>query len=124
MRCLERNKTTFYYCLYEGKTPVADNEGNETGEVQITYSAPISLKANVSPAAGQTSIEQFGTSLQYDKVIVIDDPDCAIDETTVLFVDKEPEFDAFGDPLFDYTVKKVARSINSVSVAVQRVEVS
>lgn len=124
MRCMERNKTSLYYCLYKGEKSVTDDEGNETGEKQTLYSDPFSLAANVSPATGNSSVEQFGNSLQYDKVIVLDDTACPIDEYSVLFIDKVPEFDDEGIPLFDYIVKKVARSLNSVSIAISKVEVS
>ena len=43
-----------------------------------------------------------------------------MDENSVLFVDKEPEFQD-GIPLYDYIVKKVARSLNSVAYAIARV---
>ena len=124
MKCLERNKTAFFCCLYEGEEDVIDEEGNGTGEKRMLYSDPVALRANISPAAGSTAVEQFGNSLQYDRVIVIDDTACPIDEHSVLFIDKSPAYDNDGVPLFDYIVKKVARSLNSVSVAVSRVEVS
>ena len=124
MRCLSRNKTAFYYCLYKGRTPVTDSEGNETGETRILYSDPVLCNANISPATGGTLSESFGTSLQYDKVIVLCDTACPIDEHTALFVDTPPAFDGEGDPLFDYVVKKVARSLNSVTIAIAKVEVS
>lgn len=124
MRCLERNKTHFYYCLYKGEKPLVDEAGDDTGEKRIIYSAPVLVEANISPATGNTSVEQFGNSLQYDKVIVLDDTACPIDEHSVLFVDKIPAFDEEGVPLFDYIVKKVARSLNSVSIAIGKVEVS
>lgn len=124
MRCMERNKTSFYYCLYKGEAAVVDDEGDETGEKQIVHSDPVLLRANISPATGNASVEQFGNSLQYDKVIVLDDVACPIDEHTVLFIDKAPTFDEDGAPLFDYIVKKVSRSLNSVSIAISKVEVS
>lgn len=123
MKCLERNKVTIYYCLFDSEVDITD-EGNYTGERRILYSEPVPLAANVSPATGNTSVEQFGTSLQYDKVIVVDDPECPITESSVLFVDVDPRFDGDGDPLFDYIVRKVARSLNSVSIAISKVEVS
>lgn len=124
MRCMERNKTAFYYCLYQGEKIVVDENGDETGETQIVYSDPVCCRANISPATGNTSVEQFGNALQYDRVIVLDDARCPIDEHTVLFVDKSPAFDEDEVPLFDYIVKKVARSLNSVSIAISKVEVS
>ena len=41
MKCLERNKQRFYYCLFAGKTPIVDEYGNETGESIITYGNPV-----------------------------------------------------------------------------------
>ena len=124
MKCLERNKTPFYYCLYQGEVYATDGEGYETGEKTISYSDPVLLHGNISPARGNISVEQFGNNVQYDKVIVLDDPTCPIDEHSVLFIDKAPAFDESETPLFDYIVKKVARSLNSVSIAISKVEVS
>ena len=124
MKCMERNKSSFYYCLYQGEERATDTEGNETGEKQVLYSPPVLLRANISPATGHASVEQFGNDLQYDKVIVLDDVTCPIDEHSVLFIDKTPAFDVDGTPLFDYLVKKVARSLSSISIAVGKVEVS
>ncbi len=121
---MERNKVPFFYCLYQGVELATDEDGNETGEKKVVYSDPAELRANISPATGNTSVEQFGNSLQYDKVIVTDDTACPIDEHSVLFIDKSPDFDEDEMPLFDYIVKKVARSLNSVSIAVAKVEVS
>lgn len=124
MKCLERNKILIYYSLYLGKEAIKDEYGNESGEYRILYGEPAALKANVSPAKGSSNIEQFGNDLEYDKVIVLDDMACPIDENTVLFVDIEPKSDNDGNLLFDYRVKKVARSLNSISVAISKVTVS
>lgn len=66
MKIMERNKQSFYYCLYSGKTAVVDAEGNETGESSLTYSTEVLMKANVSAATGYAQIEQFGSNEQYD----------------------------------------------------------
>lgn len=124
MRCMERNKRTFWYCLYDHKEPIIDEDGNETGEEQIVYKPAQSLRANISAASGSSQVEQFGNLAGYDKVIVTDDTSCPIDENTVLFIDKAPAHDEDGKPLYDYMVKRVARSLNSVSIAVTKVSVS
>lgn len=123
MRCLELNKVTIYYALYQGETPILDNEYN-TGEMKVSFSDPVPFRANVSPATGNTYVEQFGNSVQYDKVIVTDDIHCPIDEHSVLCVDHAPSYDVDGNLIFDYVVKKVARSLNSVSIAIGKVGVS
>ena len=124
MRILARNKRPLWYLLYDGKKPVKDDEGNETGEFQITYKTAVRLDANISAATGSAQVEQFGNFAGYDKVVVTDDMSCPIDENTVLFVDKEPEYDEDGEPLYDYVVKRAAKSLNSISYAVSRVTVS
>lgn len=124
MKAMERNKRTFWYCLYDRKEPVIDEDGNETSEEQTFYKPVQSLRANISAASGSSQVEQFGNLAGYDKVIVLDDTSCPIDENTVLFIDKEPEYDDDGKPLYDYMVKRVAKSLNSVSIAATKVSVS
>lgn len=124
MKCMERNKTEFYYALFAKYEPGKDEYGNESGEPRIIYSDPVLAKANISPATGDSQIEQFGKDLKYDKVIVLDDIKCPIDENTVLFVDKFPDRDKEGNLLYDYIVKKIAKSLNSVSIAISKVNVS
>ena len=124
MTTLKRNETAFYYCLYNGKTELKDEDDNATGEYVLSYSAPVKMKANISSATGYTNLEQFGNSIDYDKVIVTCQMDCPINENTVLFIDKDYEADSDGNPLYDYIVKKVSKSLNSISIAVKRVNVS
>lgn len=172
MRCLKRNQRPFYYCLYvDGKNAestaivgqavsgicicgnseqsinfIIDEHGNETGERILNYASPVEMYANISQATGQANTEQFGNLENYDKVIVTDDMNCPIDENSVLFIDKKPEYsDAisndviesstlFGNdtviqktykvPVYDYIVRRVAKSLNSISIAVSKVKVS
>ena len=123
MKLLERNKSAFWYLLYGRKEPIIDEYGNETGEEHVVYKDAVSAKANISTAIGSAQIKQFGNFAGYDKVIVTDDKTCPIDENTVLFIDKEPEYKD-GKPLYDYIVKRVAKSPNYISYAVSKVEVS
>lgn len=124
MKCLKRNKQKFAFSDFLGKTPIVDSEGRRTGEYTVSYSEPIYIEANISPAGGEMSVQQFGTDLQYDKVIVSDDTTLSISENTVLFVDVPPQFDDTGRPIYDYIVKKVAKSLNSVAYAISKVKVS
>ena len=124
MRTLERNKTDFHYALYEGRDFPIDTEGNVSGTPINKYSEPIAARGNISSASGDIHTEQFGSSLEYDKVIVIDDVNTLIDENTVLFVDKLPEKDKNGNLLYDYIVKGIGKSLNSVSIAIKKVVVS
>ena len=138
MRCLKRNKQTFYYCLYDSASDIKDTNGNLTGEQKIAYHEAVEMQANISPATGQSNIEQFGNLENYDKVIVTADMNCPIDENTVLFIDKDPEYPIIGQtqdtppkpvydytqPIYDYVVRRVSKSLNSISIAVRKVTVS
>lgn len=122
MRALCRNKRVFYYCLYVGKTAIVDEDNYETGDYILTYEQAIPMKANISAVKGDSQIEIFGSDISYDSVIVTDDLSCPIDENSVLFVDKLPEYDSMGVPLYDYIVSKVSRSLNSIAIAISRIK--
>ena len=141
-----RNDRQFHYCLFQEKIPIIDEHGNETSEYILTYGEPVTMYANISPASGYAQTEQFGNLDNYDKVIVTRDMDCPIDENSVLFIDKDVEYGeavtidyvpretVLGDdeanpvtvevPLYDYIVRRVAKSLNSISIAVRKVDVS
>ena len=123
MRCLARNKATFYYALYTGQTEIIDEYGNATGQYSVNYGNPIKALGNVSAAQGEMQTRQFGESESYDKVIVLDDANTPIDEYSILWVDTLPlpNGDGSTDTPHDYVVKKVARSLNSVSIAISKV---
>ena len=131
MRCLNRNKQAFSYCLFKEKIPMVDEYGNENGESIVAYHSAVSAYANISQATGQSNTEIFGTLENYDKVIVCD-LNMPIDENSVLFIDKAPEFasvayssaSSVSVPLYDYTVRRVAKSLNSTSIAVKKVDVT
>ena len=63
----------------------------------MVYKPAVAMNANISAATGSAQVEQFGNFAGYDKVIVTDDLSCPIDENTVLFIDKEPQYDKDGN---------------------------
>ena len=133
MRCMTINKSTFYYALHMGQTEIVDEYGNATGQYSISYADPVRMRGNVSAARGEIESRQFGESETYDKVIVLDNPSAPIDEYSILWVDSRPELTADGHLALndrgevktphDYIVKKVARSLNNVSIAISKVAV-
>ena len=170
MKILNRNKQQFYYCLYDSTQTVTDTYGNEVGE-KVLYKTGVAMYANISPAAGLANTEPFGNLEDYDKVIVTDDMSCPIDEHTVLFIDKQPEYKepdppaptpsvtptesesteeedveeteqtdeqeepietepiandepTTCEPVYDYIVKRVAKSLNVIRIAVSKVKVT
>lgn len=126
MRCMTRNKQHFFYALYEKDEPIYDEYGNDTGERNVIYGNPIGTSANISAAKGEIDSRQFGENESYDKIIVMDNIFTKIDEHSVLWVDTLPCFDEKGncETPHDYIVKKVARSLNSVSIAITKVDVN
>lgn len=125
MKTLARNLKKFTYCLYEGTTtPIYDEYGNETGELTLGYGNPVTAWGNISPASGNSAVEMFGGLDNYDKVIVTDDLNIPIDTDTVLFVGKEYEEAEDGQPIYNYTVRRVARSLNFVAIAITEVKVN
>ena len=125
MRCMVRNQSKFYYALYIGSTEIKDEYGNGTGEYEVSHSHPVIAYGNVSSARGETQVRQFGESESYDKVIVLDNPNAPINEYSILWVDTLPHLNDDGTPNtpHDYIVKKVAKSLNSVSLAIRKVQV-
>ena len=134
MKCLERNKVRFFYSLYQGKEAITDDYGNVTGEYELKYGNPVEWYANISAAKGETQTQQFGENEAYDKVIVMDNEAPPIDEYSVLWIDSAPQLDEDGSLVtnvqgeivtpHDYIVKKVAKSLNVVSLAICKVTVS
>lgn len=146
MKCLKRNQKYLYYCLLQNSNAeIVDDNGNRTGERIAVYASAVTMKANVSPATGEAATEQFGDLTGYDRVIVTDWMDCPIDESTVLFLDKQPAYvsdsvkiyvapvppsttpssktQSYSAPLYDYVVRRVSKSLNSISIAVSKVKV-
>lgn len=134
MKCMSRNKVRFFFSLYEKREPIKDEYGNDTGEYEVSHGNPKEFSANISAAKGETSTRQFGETESYDKVIVMDNDAPPIDEYTILWVDTIPSVEEDGSLSLnddgevitphDYIVKKVARSLNGVSVAISKVNVS
>lgn len=134
MRCMNRNKVTFYYALYESREPIMNQYGKPSGQHKVIYGNPIEEYANISAAKGETQTRQFGENESYDKVIVMDLGTLSIDEYSILWVDTEPQLNEDGSLAVndkgevitphDYVVKKVAKSLNNVSIAISKVTVS
>jgi len=129
MRSLQRNKQTIWYRLLTGDPePITETDewGNvlDTGENTQPYSDPVELKINVSQATGAAITEQFGNLDNYDKVLVTTQMDCPINGTTLLYIDTTPTQTNGKWSPHDYVVRRVAKSINGISIAVRKVDVS
>jgi hypothetical protein len=123
---MARNKIRIFYANYRAKNPLKDEYGNLTGEYDIVYDNPMEIRANVSAARGEATTRQFGDDEVYDRAIVLDDPNIPIAVTSIFWIDTLPEIaeDGSTETPHDYIVKQVATSLNSVSIAVSKVNVS
>ena len=118
MQAMLLNKRTIHYALFVSDTDYIV-DGQKTGEKVKTYTVPVELRANVSAARGTADTEQFGINEDYEKTVVVADPNCPIQEDSILWVDTPPD----NNSPHDYIVKRVARSINSVMYAIKKVKV-
>ena len=59
MRLMKRNQTAIYYCLYKGKEPLLDEDGNETSEYRVLYERPVKLMCSVSHATGYAQVNML-----------------------------------------------------------------
>lgn len=125
MRSVRRQLRKIWYCLYkereDGKDPDFDPVYN--GEPIAVYYPKQEMWANVSPVTGVVGQHEYGQTRDYSHVITTEWTDCPITESTVLFVDKQPEYDSFGNPVYDYVVRRVEHSNTQTSIYVRRVEV-
>lgn len=115
MRTLSKNRMPYWYALYEGVERVTDANGRYTGEQIVKYSEPVKCYGNISASKGDAYTAQFGTFVDYDCIICA--TDTKLDENSVLWINKKPT-----EP-YDYRVQRISRSLNSVLIAIKRVEV-
>ena len=102
-----------------------DANGYETGEITTTYTAPVETAANISPARGTADLDMFGINENYTKTIVTDDLTLSIDKSTILWIGITPDKDGeAGTVKHNYVVVAVAKSLNSMTIAVKEVSVS
>ena len=63
MRNVHRNKRELWYSIQVGSTPILDDYGNDTLEVEAAFSSPLFLLATVSANVGQEAVEVFGSHI-------------------------------------------------------------
>ena len=117
MRILNRNKRPVAYAFYAGMTDLIDDEGNFTGETEITYTTPVKTYMNVSGGRGQADIALFGLVSNFSRTVATDDLVTPFNTETVFWIEADPDTE-----LHDYRVVAVARTINQVVIALEEVD--
>lgn len=113
MRDLKRNQRTFYYATATGVESILDEYGNDTLETRTIFSAPLTLKANVSANVGEDAVETFGAQTEYSRTVSM--ANCPLKEGDKIWFGVDP----MGEN--NYVVAKVADSKNGFLVALREV---
>lgn len=135
MRISTRDKRTFYYATYVGKTEKTETIGGETirlGESDITYSTPHKVFAYVSiprmmanANSGTAKVEPYGVDTMYRRYIISEQAITSLAVDSVCWIDVLPEMDSNGEPKAngnvapDYRVTRVAHSFHHYIYEVQ-----
>lgn len=120
MRNLNRNKRGLWYAVQVDSTPILDEYGNDTLEVEAVFSSPLYLRVNVSANVGQEAVEVFGSQTDYNRTVSIAGNVCPLVEGCRVWFNKEPN-DAGDDN--NYVVARVADSKNGFLVAIREATV-
>ena len=120
MRNLNRNKRGLWYAIQVDSTPILDEYGNDTLEVEAVFSSPLYLRANVSANVGQEAVEVFGSQTDYNRTVSIAGSVCPLVEGCRVWFNKEPN--EAGDDN-NYVVARVADSKNGYLVAMREATV-
>lgn len=123
MKASKKNLRKLYYALYVESEETYDEDGNPTFEDSNGYSEPVMIYANVSAGKSNATDEPFGVEVQYDRVILLYDMDCPIDEHSLIWFKNEPQFldDGKVDPdSADYEVASAPMdSLNVIRIAIR-----
>ena len=125
MRTIIRNRQEFYYATLTSSGMAYDEDGNYT-EVAYTYSNPVKKTAVITLGNGEAETQIFGANEKYDKVITLNAGENFLAVGSVLWVDTMPVIERDGSTKtpFDYTVRKVGKSLSGfVVVAITKVDV-
>lgn len=117
MRTVKRNKRPVAYAFYDGVTELLDDDGNYTGEYEVSYTEPVKALMNVSGGRGQADIALFGLTQTFARTATTEDLITPFNTQTVFWIEKDPDTEPF-----DYRVVAVSRTINQVVLALAEVE--
>lgn len=119
MRCLARQRRSVWIGRYMGLVQGKDEHGRLTGQPMPQYKMPREFKPTVSAARGEASADMFGSSIDYDRTVIIDDPKFEASESDVLWVESDVERDPH-----DYIIRRISRTGGYTVMAIKRVQVS
>ena len=120
MRLLERDKKPFWYANYVSRSMLTENN-NYTGERSTTYDTPQMAYGTFSDSTGAATPREFGTYIDYDYVIHMDDDSCPFDEQAAIWLN-DPVSTVNGKAVIadpEYRVLRISDLRTYIAVAIR-----
>lgn len=116
MKLIERDMKVFYYAAYSDRTMIYDTNGFPTGEYTRGYGTQVEAAGTFSSASGRASEKEFGTFIDYDYIIHLEDETCPFDENAAIWLPGT-------DPKDDHDAKaiRISESASHTAVAVKKI---
>ena len=120
MRCMDKSRHGVFVSRFEGKPALKPiRRAGSRAATKCRTREPVEVLGICFERQGPSArTRRSGLNLDDDRIIAIDDPSFAIDESSRVWIEHT------ADEPFDYAVKRVSRSESYTVVAVKRVEVS
>ncbi len=115
MRMLERDKKPFWYANYIGREMLTEGQ-YVTGERSTAYDDPAQAFGTFSENVGAATPRDFGTYIDYDYTIHMDQGACPFDENAAIWL---PGTDPTGE--HDAKVTRISDSASHTAIAVKKV---
>lgn len=115
MKLIERDLKTFYYAAYNDRQMIYE-DGIPTGESAKGYGDPVEMRGTFTTALGRATEREFGTFIDYDFVIHIEEETCPFDENAAIWL---PGTDPTGE--HDAKVTRISESASHTAIAVKKI---
>lgn len=125
MRLVERDMKLFHYAPYSDRTMIYA-DGVPTGEYTKGYGTPTECWGTFSTASGRATEREFGTFIDYDYVIHIEETVCPFDENAAIWLPGTPITKAGPNNTtvttdHDAKVVRISESASHTAIAVKKI---
>ena len=114
MRLLDIDKRTFWYANYVGRQMLLDENGGPTGERSTEYAEPTEAEGTFSMPNGAATAREFGSYIDYDYVIHLEEEVCPFDEEAAIWLNNTT------DQPPDFKVVRISEPRTYVAVAIRQ----
>lgn len=114
MKLLEIDLQPFWYAQYQERTMIMSGDGLPTGEYSLGYGDPVQAYGTFSKNDGAATPREFGTFIDYDYIIHIEDDVCPFDEFAAIWKGINPT-----EPP-NFRVVKIHESRSHTAVAIRQ----